>query len=132
MENTSSLTIISMAYEGPDYPLWSPLTSGWVLGLVGVAGLITLATKAHFIHYVLTYAPKRRPLNQLFLYDQVRDDNCAAWPALMIAFFVVVVVLLLVFYPLVILKSLGNPKRAFKKLGWPEIFEVWFLKFESK
>jgi hypothetical protein len=24
--------------------------------------------------------------------------------------------------------SLGNPKRAFKKLGWTEIFEVWMLR----
>jgi hypothetical protein len=50
---------------------WNQGTSTLVLTIIGLSSLVALGTRGHFIYYLIFHAPKNRPVNDLFLYDQV-------------------------------------------------------------
>ena len=58
---------------------------GFLIGFLTVSTMVTIVGKMMIIYYMTNYAPKRRPINWIILFDQVnyiitqsdKDSQCA-------------------------------------------------------
>ena len=54
---------------------WQGLKSNSYVILIGICSGLTILGQALIIYYIQRHAPKNRPINQMFLIDQVCKAN---------------------------------------------------------
>jgi hypothetical protein len=59
---------------------WNQGTSTLILTILGISSILSLGSRGHFIYYLIVQAPKNRPVNDLFLYDQVCHSSSELYP----------------------------------------------------